>query len=328
MSQQHEWLKELNSRQQLSEQEAKEFYWKECGYEGERRFMEISQRESLSQWQWLFDLRLLTKAGEIQLDAVLICEVGVICFEVKNYRAAYHFLENKLTVNGTLQFHDAFRQVERSRSIFDKFSKQVIDASGVKYYVVFINEEDTVEIEPGVSDIPYIKNSKLLQFFRDLRDECERLGNLPQVFNREFHDEASQLKALHQQDHRRYSLTEERFSVMKKGIYCEKCRGFNIKNARYHMICEDCGFCESKEKTTLRLVCSLGILLPYQGLDPYKVYQLSGGALAYRTICYTMAKYLEKSQGQQHYRNTNLSFEEQFSHINFRYKDKPHFNKI
>lgn len=328
MSQQHMWLSELNNREALLEQEAKDYYWKECGHEGEVKFSQISQRESAASWEWVFDLRLQTKAGEIQLDAVLICEVGWICFEVKNYRAAYQFSDKKLTVNGIVQFHDVFKQVERSRSIFEQVARQFSALRELQYYVVFINEEDTVNIEEGVSDIPYLKNAKLLQFYRDLRFECERLANLPAVFNRDFRDEAMKLRAMHKIDNRRYSLSEERFINLKKGLYCERCREFNLEVTRYYIICKECGFCEGKEKATLRLICALGILLPYEGLNPYKAWQLSGGMLNVYSIIKVMNKHFIRNSTKHSYKNNNQSFKDQFSHNIFHYKDKDSPHKI
>lgn len=320
--QQHLWLSKLNARGALLDQEAKEFYWKECGYEGEVKFSEFAERETAASWQWLFDLRLQTKAGEIQLDAVLICEVGWITFEVKNYRAAYQFSENHLMVNGEVNFHDAFRQVERSSSLFHQVFKQFSVVGDLRHYVVFINEEDTVDVDAGNSKIPYLKHAKLRQFFRNLRRECETLDNLPAIFNRDFLVEATRLRAMHKIDHRRYSLTGVRFENLKKGLQCEQCQKFNVHLSRYYVICQECGFCESKEKATMRLVCTLGILLPYEDLNPNKVYLLSGGMLEYRTILSTMAKHLARRPGQPYYTNSNLSFYHQFAHTNFRYKDK------
>lgn len=321
-SQQHLWLSKLNARGALLEQEAKEFYWKECGHEGENNFAAFAEREKAASWQWLFDLRLQAKAGEIQVDAVLICEVGWITFEVKNYRAAYQFSEKQLTVNGEVNFHNAFRQAERSSNLFHHVFKQFSAVGDLRHYIVFINEEDTVDVDGGNSKIPYLKHGKLRQFFRDLRRECETLANLPAVFNRDFLLEATRLRAMHKIDNRRYSLTDERFTNLKKGLQCEQCQKFNLRISRYYVICQECSFCESKEKATMRLVSTLGILLPFESLNPKKVHQLSGGMLEYRTISSTMAKYLTRHSGQPSYINTNLSFYQQFEHTNFRYKDK------
>lgn len=326
MSQQHRWLAELNSREGLLEPEKKDFYWKECGFEGEVRFAKLAEKASEPGWHWLFDLRLQTKAGEIQLDAVLICEAGWFCFEVKNYRANYQFSDNRMVVNGVPKYHDAFRQVERSRSIFDKIAGGFSGVGAVKYYVVFINEADSVEVSEGVSDIPYIKNAKLQGFFQDLRYKCQKVSHLREVLRRDFDEEARRLSAMHEDDNRRYSLTEERFVSLRKGLYCEQCCSFDVEVTRYYVVCRGCGFSEGKEKASLRLVCALGTLLPYERLRPYKVWQLGGGMLGIDSIRNTLIKHSSDSAIDGSYPNRNNSFEKQFAQAHFRYKDKylPH----
>lgn len=328
MSQQHRWLAEMNCREGLLELEKKDFYWKECGFEGEVRFAKLAEKASEPGWQWLFDLRLQTKAGEIQLDAVLICEAGWFCFEVKNYRANYQFSDNRMVVNGVPKYHDAFRQVERSRSIFDKIAGGFSGVGAVKYYVVFINEADSVEVSEGVSDIPYIKNAKLQGFFQDLRYKCQKVSHLREVLRRDFDEEARQLRAMHEGDSRRYSLTEERFVSLRKGLYCEQCSSFDVEVTRYYVVCRGCGFCEGKEKASLRLVCALGTLLPYERLRPYKVWQLGGGMLGLKSIRIVMSKNCTQNGMESSFKNTNQSFNKQFGHLDFRYKDKYLLSKI
>lgn len=314
------WLEEMEKRGGLTLEGQRELKHKQAGFLGEHEFGAIMRQYLPKNWQLLQDIRLKTPSGEIQIDAILVNNLGLTVFEVKNYTADYHYKEGRWQVNGRLKYHDDFLQLERTVGLLSQLLKQNGFKLPIQNYVVYINEEDTVEIDDET--LPYLKRAKLRRFIKEAIENC-------QIAPHQSYERLSNwLVSQHQADDRRLTLTEEEFAKIKKGIYCVNCASFDIEFQRYHAKCCSCHYTESREKAIVRTICDYGILFPYEDLTAIEVGRLIGPTICYSAIYQTLAKYFKRLPHSRKYCNGQLPLNELFSEISFRYNDKHSPNQV
>ncbi len=307
------WLEEMQKRGGLTLEGQRDLKNKRGGFQGEDEFGKIMRQCMLEHWQLLQDVHLKTFSGEIQIDAILVNNLGFTVFEVKNYTADYQYSQGRWQVNGRLKYHDGFLQLERTTGLL----KQLLQQNGFKLpmlnYVVYINEEDTVEIDDD--SLPYLKRSKLHRFIKDTIDKCQKAPN------KNYQRESEWLLNQHQTDERRLTLTADSYQKIKKHPYCVACTSFDIETHRYHIHCLSCHHKESKEKMIVRSICCYGILFPYEQLTAAELTRFLGPTINYSTLLRTLAKNFTRIPHTTKYKNEQLEFEQLFLETSFRYID-------
>lgn len=253
------WLEEIEKRKGLIGSEQRELKQMQAGFSGEEYFGRYLRNLIPKDWVLLQDIRVKILNGEIQIDAILINNLGLTLFEVKNYTADYQYSDGRWKVNGKVKYHNDFLQLDRTVDLLKVHMQLHGFNNPVSSFIVYINEEDTVEIDDP--SLPFIKHAKLGRFIKKMMKDCQ------QAPTHNFQREAEWLLSQHQNDERRLSLTDDRFATIEKGIYCVACNSFNIDCDRYHVYCNDCHFSESKEKALVRTICDYGILFPFRNLS-------------------------------------------------------------
>lgn len=314
------WLEELEKRGGLTADQQRELNYKRLGFRGEDEFGQLMRRYMPSDWQLLQDVRLKTIAGEIQMDAVLLNNLGLSVFEVKNYTADYHYSAGRWQVNGRPKHHDDFQQLERTAGLLTQQLQRNGFNLPVHQYVVYINEEDTVEIDD--ESLPFIKRAKLRRFINLSIDNCQSAPY--QTYPRE----TEWLLSQHQPDDRRLTLSDGEFTELKKGIYCVNCHSFELECDRYHVHCRSCRYSESKEKAIVRTICDYGILFPYRGLTPIELARFMEPSVPYKNLFFVLSKHFVKQPNKGQYINPQSSFKTHFPNLAFHYKDKAHPDQI
>lgn len=316
-TQEYQWLEELQCRLALTKSEEKEIFIQRVGFDGELEAFKLISEYKQPDWQLLSGLRFTQRMAEIQVDLLLITQMGWVMFEVKNYDSNYHYRDGKWLVNGLPKTRDDFAQLNRTLAILKNVHQRSGASGKLSGKLLFINESDTVEIE-GADSALFVKRAKLKGFMRRLGEDClNYLDNTHQIAV-----EANWLNAHSEPDLHLRSLTDERYDKMRKGIYCCRCASFHIQFERYHICCESCGAVEAAEKAILRTICGYGILFPYKRLDTREVYSVFGGQVQYQRVKRILSKYFKRNASQIGFINPVKSFEYQFGHIKFAYNDK------
>ncbi|MGO4937964.1 nuclease-related domain-containing protein [Fundicoccus sp. Sow4_H7] len=316
-SQEHQLLEELQSRGRLSPTEEKELFIRRVGFEGELEAFQLISDYKKSEWQLLNDLTFNHDFGEIQVDLLLITQLGWWVFEVKNYDSDYEYRDGKWLVNGRPKARDDFAQLKRTMEIFKNIHRSSGSRGELVGKLLFINESDSVEIV-GADSALYLKRAKLKRYLQELAEDCTIF--IDDTVNIE--REAQWLLSWTEKNLRLKSITDDRFESLRKGIYCYLCRSFNTEVVRFHVCCHACGSTEASEKAILRTICGYGVLFPYKNLKTSEVLSLFGGQVKYYRVNKILKKYFEVSSSKGSFINPINSFEYQFLNIKFRYIDK------
>lgn len=311
--QQLQWLEEMDRRQALTADEKKDLNYRQIGFAGEESLGQILRDLIPSDWLLFQDIRLKMLSGEIQLDAVLFNGLGLTVFEAKNYTADYDYSNGQWKVNGRVKYHNDFQQLDRSVGLLSQELRRNGFNPPIHKYVVYINEDDTVEIDDLT--LPFLKRAKIRRFVKQAIKDCQHKP--VQSFQRE----ADWLLGQHQSDDRRYSLTGDRSVTLRKGIYCVNCGAFGVEASRFHVTCSHCNYSESKEKAVLRTICAYGVLYPYMDLMASDLMEFIGPDIPYTTVYYTLGKFFIKRLNTTYYINPQSSFDIKFGQIIFKYKD-------
>ncbi|UUX34691.1 nuclease-related domain-containing protein [Fundicoccus culcitae] len=316
-AQEFQWLEEMEVRGVLDKEENTEIFIKRMGFEGEEEAYGLLSLYKNPEWRLLRDLRYVLQAGEIQVDLLLITQLGWLVFEVKNYDAEYRYVDGVWSVNGTVKMKDDFKQLKRMLDIFAGVHRSCGSGGELSGKLLFINESDSVDIE-GVDASLYLKRAKLKRFIQGLSNECQHLF----VDDSSMDYDAEWLLARSVEDPRRKSLTQERYSKLKKGVYCDSCKSFNTKFQRYHLKCHECGYSESSEKAILRTICAYGVLFPFRALKTSEVLTLFGGQVKYVRVKTVLMKFFEYDSTTLLFKNPVNSYEYQFPQYKPYYRDK------
>lgn len=309
------WLEEMEKRGGLTQEMKRELNQKQSGFTGESDFGRLIYEYMPKHWSLIQDLRLKTIGGEIQIDALLVNNLGLTVFEVKNYTADYRYVTGRWQVNGRPKYHDDFQQLDRTVGLLSQLLKQNNFEVPLKKFVVYINEQDTVEIDD--STLPFIKRAKLRSFIKETINDCQAASN------HSYSKERDWLIKQHLEDYRRLSLTDEEFVGVKKGIYCVNCTSFKLSTTRYHFHCQHCHYAEAKEKAIVRTTCDYGLLFPYRNLIVPEVMDFIGPCLQKEHLYIILSKYFTKKPSSTHFINPQLPLSYRKSQRKFHYKDKP-----
>lgn len=309
------WLEEMEKRKGLTTSEQRELKQMQAGFNGEEYFGKYMRNFIPKDWILLQDLRLKTINGEIQIDAILITNLGLTLFEVKNYSADYHYNDGRWKVNGKVKYHNDFLQLDRTVGLLRFHMQQHGINIPVDSFVVYINEEDSVEIDDPT--LPFIKHAKLGRFVKNTLKDCQ------QAPTQTYHRETEWLISQHQVDERRLSLTDDRFATIQKGVHCVACNSFDIAGDRYHIYCNSCQFSESKEKAIIRTICDYGILFPFRNLSVPDLMTFLSPNTNYNTLFLILKRHFHRKSNSNHYINRQLNYNAQFPELTFRFKDRP-----
>lgn len=309
------WLEEMEKRGGLKEEGLRELQLRRKGYEGEADFGHLLHDYLPNNWLFIQDLRLKSVAGELQIDALLVNPLGLTVFEVKNYTADYQYSEGSWRVNGRAKVHNDFQQLERTVALL----RQLLEQNGFKVpiekYVVYINEQDSVEIDDPT--LPFLKRATLRRFVKEAIKQCQIASN------QRYDKESDWLLSQHIDDERRFTLSDDEFASLKKGIYCVNCYTFDVTVSRYEICCRHCQFVEGREKATVRSICDYGLLFPYRDLCVVDLREFIGPPTNYNYILKILAKHFTKKPSANRYINPQLPLDYTTLTKTFYYKDTP-----
>lgn len=308
------WLEEVALRGGLRDEWQRELLQKRTGYQGEADFGQLMRLHMPKHWLLIQDLRLKTLGGEIQIDALLVNHLGLTVFEVKNYSADYQYISGSWHVNGRKKYHDDFKQLDRTAGLLSQLLQQNGFKVPMKQFVVYINEQDSVEIDDA--SLPFLKRATIRRF---VTGEIKRGHIAP---NQNYRRESDWLIQQHVEDDHRLSLSEAEYLKVEKGIYCANCQSFSLESTRYHLRCRDCHYAESKEKAVVRTICDYGLLFPYKDLNVGELKEFVGDVVTRKYLYKLLPKYFKSKENSNQYDNPALPLDHSELNINFQYADK------
>lgn len=311
----------MSQRYELTGENQRHLEKMQSGYQGEVQFEKIVSEVLPNKMLLLTDLAFEMRYGETQIDALLISNNAIRMFEVKNLLSQYQYHDGVWTTNGWKLSRDYFTQMKRAGEILEALLDEMGIRTEVETKLVFIQEEDTVQISDSRAEGLYLKRWQIKKYFKELEKE---------TYGAKWRPEEVAVKLMKRASRRKFPKVrpvDVDKTQIYRGIVCCGCGGHKIDvgTERYHVVCRSCGYRESKEKAVLRTLCDLAILDYDQPLTrrTLNYYQDTKGI--HNTIRHVLKKYFKvHSCGRTaNYINPMKRMEDAFDDLKFRFRDIP-----
>ncbi|MGG1676898.1 nuclease-related domain-containing protein [Neobacillus sp. NRS-1170] len=245
-------LRILNTRMELTEEERRNYFNLEKGYQGEVQFdllTEILQ----SNCYILNDLLLESNNKDFQIDSSLIFQEPLYIFEVKNYQGDFIFKPDRLeTLSGKI-YPNPLDQLKRTKTLLRQLLQNLGYNIPIEGYVVFNNPEFFLYQAP--LNEPIIYAPQLNTFMKKLNMKQSKLG----IHHKKL---AEKLVSLHKIVSPYSKLWAYSFEEQRKGMTCSACHSFNVYLSAGKLVCDDCGCEEEIDAAVLRSVEEIKLLFP------------------------------------------------------------------
>lgn len=246
-------LRYLRPRMNFTDKEATNYLTMEKGYEGEKKFDELSVNIS-EDCTILNDLLLENSNSIFQIDSLLIHDGTIYIINIKNFEGDYYIDGEKwFRVSNKKEILNPFLQLNRSESLMRRLLKEIGYNLPIKAYLVFINPDFVLYQAP--LNLPIIFSSQINRFLNQFKTRNGRKHEKYSVL-------AEKIASLHITKSPYTNLPEYSYEQLLKGITCPACSTFisNVKKDR--ILCIKCGFQENIESAILRSVGEYRLLFP------------------------------------------------------------------
>lgn len=266
----HRVLEALDVRLGLSQKNARQLARLRKGYEGEVRFRDLLGAHLRSDCMVLYDLSFESNESGFQIDCLIVQQREVWHLEVKNFEGDYQLQGNSFYSYGLgKEIQNPVSQLERGNVLLN----QVLQAQGfqfpVKSRVVFVNPRFMLFQCDRPSNI--IHPSQLSSFISSLNHNPSQLTGSHFKMVRK-------LASVLEREADSSGVPGYSFAELAKGIRCLGCRGFLGARGR-RLICDGCGFSESRESGVMRNVAEFDLLFPGEKITTRRMTEWCGGVV-------------------------------------------------
>lgn len=248
-------LRLLYQRNGLSEEDQKQYFKLEKGFEGELRFDEmVKERLPNDDWLILSDLLLEINNRLTQIDAILISGGKIFNINVKNHEGDHYIKDGFWYMSPSgMEIHDPLLQLRRSELVL----RQIIHSLGLNLpivsKVIFINPDFTLYQAP--MDLPIVLPTQLNRFFKDLLMSSSKPGKKEWAL-------AKKLASMHITESPYSNVPPYTLKKLKKGVCCASCHSFKLKLVGKDLVCQICGSIEKLDSAIMRVVEDFHTLYP------------------------------------------------------------------
>jgi len=274
-------LKALDKRMLLKEKDKRHFLHLKKGYDGEKRFDEVTE-SLLNDCYILNDLLLPANGTVIQLDAVIITSEQIYLFEIKNYEGNYYYEKDRFYTIHHKEIANPLNQLRRSETILRQLLLGLGWNNPMSSAVVFINPEFTLYQAPIT--LPFIFPTQINRHFAKIKTTSRTLTERHRLL-------AEKLISLHIEDSPFIQLPNYEYSQLKKGMICKKCSSFSLTVDGKLAICQQCGIEESIEEAIIRSVTEFTLLFPERKITTKGMEEWCSHPISYKRIKRILEKY-------------------------------------
>lgn len=255
------------------------------GYVGEKVLEQFIHDVKSDKMIALFDCLFEVNETEFQIDCLLLTSDTVILLEAKHYNGDY-FLENEkfFHFKTKREIRSPLLQSERAKYLLKQLLSQLGVNLDVQSYIVFTNKN--FHLYGSMPQLPMIFRAQLERFLQKidanaggLTDQSHRLARLLSKRKKEQSRYARMPK---------YNLDE-----MKRGVFCEGCRGELERENRHQFICMHCDIFYQVSQVILYATATFQILFPKEKITTKTIVEWCGGVLTRKGIRSTLQKHLQ-----------------------------------
>ena len=228
----------------------------EAGAIGEEFVYASLKKYGCSHWQF-FQNVWLDFYGTYESDMILLTNHAIYVFEIKNFDGTFEYEQGQCRINGRVIASNCVFQAERALMNLQSICQEISPNLPVRGALLFVGEHNQVSIKSKVNGISVVTRNQLRDFIRRIAHEEAQSGRNS--------IDSSQL--ITQFEKYRIpnpfsptSYTVDNLLKAKKGIYCKKCHGNDLRIRKAYVDCA-CGFQESREEAVLRTICEYGTLV-------------------------------------------------------------------
>ncbi|WP_251028526.1 nuclease-related domain-containing protein [Bacillus sp. ISL-18] len=237
-------LSSLNARMGLLPKDKKHYDYQEKGYQGELLFDQLTSKLQ-DDLYILNDLCLEHNKSFFQIDTLIISQLMIYLFEVKNYEGDYRYESGNFYPRlSKEEIKNPLDQLKRCNSLLCPILRNLGFQLPIEGYVTFVNPNFTLYQAP--INEPIIHPTQLNSLMKKLNDIPSRLSNRHKIL-------ADQLISMHQTDSPYSRFPSYTYNQLNKGIICSVCHtGFSVLEAKQKIVCPTCGHEETVDSAVLR----------------------------------------------------------------------------
>ncbi|WP_082693046.1 nuclease-related domain-containing protein [Bacillus sp. FJAT-29814] len=267
-------MRSINARMFLSEQEKRNYYAAEKGFEGEVKFDGLTVK---LQNQCYIINGLLLKLGNkyFQIDTVLIYQKTIYLIDVKNFEGEYIYESKKLKTMAGKEIDDPLIQLQRCESLFRQLLQQYNLNFHIEAYLVYINPDFTLYQAPPNDSV--ILPTKLNRFLKKLNTEFSTL-------TKGHENLANLLISLDIGDYPYSNYPAYTYEGLQKGIISSASHKLSTFLRGNRIVCRDSGLEESVESAVVGSVEELMLLFPGLKVTTNLVFEWCGLIVPKKTI--------------------------------------------
>ena len=256
-------LRFLNARMVLLDQDRRNYFNAEKGFEGETKF-DLLTEKLVSNCIVINGLLLKADNTFYQIDTVIIFQKLIYLIDVKNFESDYQFEGKHLKHIKTEKIiKDPYIQLQRCETLFRQLLQQLGFSFNVEPFLVYINPEFTMYQAPHNPSI--IFPTQVDQFIKTL-------NKMPSKLNSGHEKLADLLISMDIGDYPFAQLPSYDFEQLEKGVISPCCWTFMKPLSRERLICPKSGLIEKVDSAVLRSVEEFRILFPDRKITTTEIY--------------------------------------------------------
>lgn len=250
-------LEEIFFRRRLvrSTENERDYHRLKAGSEGELLLKQYLEQHGSKHWNGIQNL-WLDFSGTFECDTVLLTSNQLVVFEIKNYNGRFEYNHGISKINDFNISSDSIFQTRRAYTNLVKICQTFSPAIKVSAALVFIGQDNEIDIQPPVADFQVLQRHQLVNAIRKIQlDEQSSRG--PQINIQRFIEHLEKYKV--ENPFQPQPISADQMKGLRKGIYCANCVNFDIQLSKKFMTCR-CGHTELREDAVVRTIHEYGTL--------------------------------------------------------------------
>lgn len=227
-----------------------------AGLAGEDKAVKCLENHGKDHWIMLRNL-WINFNNAFEYDIILITNHCVYIFEVKNYTGNFTYENGVCILNNRKMDHDVIQQTRRNFLRMERLCNQLPNPPKVKGAIIFIGENNQVEIKSPVEDIETLQLTDFYEYIKDMIEAEENTNHSTFINPTQIITHLEKFEVAH--PYPPQSLSKSVIQEFRPGIHCARCGNYNLKTTKYYLECP-CGYHESREEAIVRTVCDYGVL--------------------------------------------------------------------
>lgn len=225
------------------------------GMEGEKVVLDYIKKYGRKHWKVLPNL-WLDYYGAFESDLLLLTRNGSYALEIKNYNGFFKYENGISKLNNREIGGNAIYQTRKATKNLRELIQQKVYNANVQGALIFIGEDNPIEISPPIDDIHILQRNQLRGFIQRVCEEEDRSG----YPNQDIDKVVTHLKAFETENpYKATPISPKEMATLKKGILCAKCAGSEISISKKFVTCP-CGHVELRDEAMVRTICEYGVL--------------------------------------------------------------------